>query len=333
MTDQPSAPNNPAVRAQAPAGVRGAVDLSSMGAQPAGPATAGGARPPTGSPATPDAVPGRRGLVLEGNDANFNEVVNGSLSLPLLMVVWSDRLPESRAYLDTAIAVARSLEGRVQVVSVDVDANPALHRALQVESVPVSFGIVQGQPVPLFAGVQTAENLRQVLDQLLQMSVQNGVAGRIDISGDAADPADDELEPELPPLHQAAYDAIEQGDLAAAATAYQQAIAQNPSDLDAKVGLAQVGLMQRTDGVDLQQARADAAEKPQDVAVQSLVADFDVLGGHVEDAFLRLIDLVRSTVGDDREAARAHLLELFEVVGGQDERVRKARTSLMSALF
>ena len=80
-------------------------------------------------------------------------------------------------------------------------------------------------------------------------------------------------------------------------------------------------------------ARAAAAEHPHDVAAQTLVADLDVLGGHVEDAFLRLIDLVRATGGDEREAARAHLLELFAVVGSHDERVRKARTALMSALF
>jgi putative thioredoxin len=80
-------------------------------------------------------------------------------------------------------------------------------------------------------------------------------------------------------------------------------------------------------------ARAAAAENPTDVAAQTLVADLDVLGGHVEDAFLRLIDLVRATTGDEREAARTHLLQLFAVVGSGDERVRKARTALMSALF
>ena len=91
--------------------------------------------------------------------------------------------------------------------------------------------------------------------------------------------------------------------------------------------------MQRTEGADLQAARAAAAEHPTDVAAQSLVADLDVLGGHVEDAFLRLIDLVRATAGDEREQARNHLLQLFAVVGSHDERVRKARTALMSALF
>ena len=68
----------------------------------------------------------------------------------------------------------------------------------------------------------------------------------------------------------------------------------------------------------------------------------DVLGGYpystltlaaVDDAFARLLDLVRSSSGDDRDRARTHLLELFAVVGNHDDRVRKGRTALMSALF
>ena len=91
--------------------------------------------------------------------------------------------------------------------------------------------------------------------------------------------------------------------------------------------------MQRTEGVDLAAARAAAAADPTDVEAAIVVADLDVLGGHVEDAFARLLDLVRSTSGDERDRARTHLIELFSVVGGSDERVRKGRTALMSALF
>ncbi len=325
------------------AGMRGAVDLSAMQAQPGPGAPAGGgapagasggAGPGTGSLASPGAVAGRRGLVVEGSDTTFTEVMNGSVSVPMVMVVWSPRLPESRDYLDTVISVARTLDGRTQVVSVDIDANPGLHRALQIQSVPVTLGLVQGQPVPLFVGVQDAPTVRGVLDQLLTMAVQNGLSGRVDLAGESEGAATGEgEEAELPPLHQEAYDAIDRGDLVAAAAAYQAALTQNPADTEAKLGLAQVGLMQRTDGVDLQQARDAAAAHPLDVAAQTLVADLDLLGGHVEDAFTRLIDLVRETSGDERAAARAHLIELFEVVGNHDERVRKGRTALMSALF
>ena len=92
-------------------------------------------------------------------------------------------------------------------------------------------------------------------------------------------------------------------------------------------------LLKRTDGVDLQQARAAAAERPDDVDAQTLVADLDLLGGHVDDAFNRLIELVRRTTEGDRDAARTHLIKLFGAVGNDDPRVMRARRDLASALF
>jgi putative thioredoxin len=312
-------------------GLRGAVDLTALRNQPPTGGPAPSAQPPADA-----GVPGRTGVVVQGTDTNFQEIANASVGVPLLLVLWAAQIPESRDYLDTVVSVAGSYEGRFQVVSVDVEQNPTLLRAFQVQSVPVTMGMVQGQPVPMFAGIQPESALRPVLDEFLALAVQHGVTGRVDVSASGAateGDADGTVEEPLPPLHQEAYDAIERGDLAAAAAAYQQALKQNPADADAELGLAQVGLMQRTEGADLQQARAAAADHPADVAAQGLVADLDVLGGHVEDAFLRLIDLVRATSGDEREQARQHLLQLFAVVGSHDERVRKARTALMSALF
>jgi putative thioredoxin len=189
--------------------------------------------------------------------------------------------------------------------------------------------------VPLFEGVQPEAQVTAVIDQVLQLAAQHGVTGRVDGAAPAegAEDAEVEAEPPLPPLHQKAFDAIEADDLDTAVEAYREALAQNPADADAKVGLAQVGLMQRTRGVDLQAARAAAAAAPTDVDAQIVCADLDLLGGHVEDAFLRLIDTVRATTDADRNKAREHLVELFEVVGTNDERVAKARKSLMSALF
>ncbi len=194
---------------------------------------------------------------------------------------------------------------------------------------PATFGLLQGQPVPLFPGMAPESEVRTVLDQLLQAAVQNGITGRVQLEAvEGADDADT-----LPPLHEEAFDAIERGDLEAAVAAYEQALTDNPKDHEAELGLAQVRLMQRTKGVDLAAARAAAAAAPDDVEAAIVVADLDLLGGHVEDAFTRLLDLVRSTSGEERDRARTHLLELFAVVGNHDERVRKGRTALMSALF
>ncbi len=295
--------------------LRGAVDLSSLGRPAAAPSAAGAADP----------------IVTQGTDANFNDIVSASMSVPSVVVLWSQGLPASGEFVDVVTDVARTYEGRFQVVSVDVDANPGLLQAFQVQSVPVTLGLIQGQPVPLFAGVQSAEHVRAYVDELLKLAVQHGVTGRVDVG--APQEGGVEEEQPLPPLHQQAFEAIERDDLDGAVAAYQQALKENPSDAEASLGLAQVKLMQRTADADLAAARAAAAADPTDVPAQTLVADLDLLGGHVEDAFSRLVETVRNTSGDERNAAREHLLELFQVIGAGDERVVRARRALTSALF
>jgi putative thioredoxin len=296
------------------AALRGAVDLSTLS-----------------KPDTATGAAAGNGLVIEGTDGGFQAIVTGSGTVPAVVVLWSQRSPASGEFVDVLASVAASYDGRFQVVSVDVDANPGLLQAFQVQSVPATLGLVAGQPVPLFAGALPAEKVRVYVDELLKLAAEHGVTGRVAVA--ATDDGEPEAEAELPPLHQEAFEAIERDDLDAAVAAYTKALAQNPADDDAAVGLAQVKLMQRTANVDQKAARAAAAAAPDDVNSQLLVADLDVLGGHVEDAFVRLIDLVRATEGDERETVRVHLVELFAVVGAHDERVQKARRALMSALF
>lgn len=316
-----------------PAALRGAVDLSSLKR----PATAPGA---PGGPATPGGGLGQGeagagdGLVVQATDATIRDVLAASARHPVVMVVWSPRLQESADFVTTVETVARRYAGRFQLVTVDADANPTILQAFQVRAVPVSFAFLQGQPVPLFEGVQPESQVTAIVDQVLALATQHGVTGTVAVDDTEVVAAVDEPEePALPPLHQKAFDAIEADDLDGAAAAYREALAQNPADADAKLGLAQVGLMQRTTGVDLQAARAAAAAAPEDVDAQIVVADLDLLGGHVEDAFLRLIDTVRVTSDAARNQAREHLVELFEVIGVSDERVVKARKALMSTLF
>ncbi len=310
--------------------LRGAVDLSGF---------AGPARPdaPAGAPASAAGAPGAapagagspEGVLVEATDATFNQLVSRTSVVPAVAVVWSSEHPQSRALLDDAAELAAGFDGRLQVIGIDVATNPGITQAIQPPEVPLALGLVAGQPVPLFSGLVDREQFRQVLDQLLQVAVQQGVTGRVSVASDVEEAEDEEL----PPLHQEAYEAIERDDLDAASAAYEQAIAADPKDTDAQLGLAQVALMKRTRGVDLQAARDAAAADPKDIDAALVIADLDVLGGHVEDAFTRLIDLVRITADEERERVKTHLIGLFAVVGNQDERVRKGRTTLMSALF
>lgn len=304
------------------AALRGAVDLSAL-AKPARPAA-----PPAGAPTS--AAGGS--YVVEVDDRSFNDAAQQSMQVPVLLAMWSSSQPQSRAHVDALAAIVNSYGGRLLLALADITQALQLRQALQVQQVPMVLAIIGGQPLPLYVGEQSDENVRAVLDQVLQAAQQNGITGRVQGAADAPEP-DDAEEEHLNEYHEKAYEAIETGDYDAAIAAYQAALQANPDDEDARLGMGQVTLLKRTEGVDLQQARAAAADAPTDVAKQTTVADLDVLGGHIEDAFARLIDLVKATSGDERNQAREHLIGLFDVVGATDPRVKKARTSLMSALY
>jgi putative thioredoxin len=203
--------------------------------------------------------------------------------------------------------------------------------------------------VPLFQGAYPAEQIRPVIDQVLELAASQGVTGRIanadtagantagaDTAGAdtaGADTAGEPEEPPLPPLHQAAFDALERDDLDGAVAAYTEALRGDPRDEMAAAGLAQVSLLQRIRGIDPVAARAAAAESPRDIGAQMLVADLDVAVDNVEDACSRLVDLVRVTAREERESVRVRMIELFRVVGDTDPRVLAARRALASALY
>lgn len=280
------------------------------------------------------------------DDSTFESVVNASLTTPIVLVLWSPQAPESAQHLRELADAARSSGGRFQVAGADLAGSPGVMQALtpvlqqvfgQISALPVVIGLLGGQPMPFYVGVQPMEQVDQLLEKFLETAVTNGITGRVEVGDadpdDGDDEADGQQEGELPPLHQAAYDAIDGGDWAGAISAYEQALEQDPSDEMARLGLGQVQLLERTSGLDVADVRARAAADPTDVEAQIQAADVDLVGGHVEDGFLRLVDTVRRTTGQDRDAARTHLLGLFEVIGAQDPRVQKARSALMSALF
>ncbi|WP_432489461.1 co-chaperone YbbN [Kineococcus sp. SYSU DK018] len=308
--------------------LRGAVDLGALAAR-----NSRREEVARRAAADPAAVQQASPFVVDVTEESFTEVVQSSVSFPVVLDLWAEGYDTGAEVLSQ---LADEFGGRFLLGRIDAQAEPALAQSLvqslQARAVPLVAAIVKGQPLPLFTGAYpSAEEGRQLLEEVLRVAEANGVTGRV--PGEAPAVAEEPEQPALPPLHAEAQAAVEAGDLDAAAAAWQKALANDPRDEAATEGLARVGVLRRVQGVDLGRARAAAAAAPDDVAAQLVVADLDLVGGHVEDAFERLLRIVQRTAGEDRDAARTHLLELFAVVGTSDPRVVKARAALSRALF
>ena len=306
------------------AALRGAVDLSSLRNRPPAPAP--------GAPATGETGP--IPLVVDVTDATFGQVLELSQSVPVVVDLWAEWCGPCKQLSPVLEKVVTELAGRVVLAKVDVDASPQLAQGFRAQSIPMVVALVAGQPVPLFTGAVPEEQVREVFAQLLELAAQHGVTGTIPVGESAADGDAPEPEaPPLPPRHQEAFEAIERGDFAAAIDAYERALAENPRDEDARAGLGQVRLLHRTQDLDLNAVRAAAAAAPADVDAQFAVADLDVAGGHVADAFERLLDLFTAVPAEDQGRVRERLVELFGLVGDADPRVLAARRRLATLLF
>jgi thioredoxin-like negative regulator of GroEL len=310
----------------------GAVDLSAL-KRPAAQGAPGAPGAPAPGGAGAAAAPGGASYSLEVDEQNFQQVLQESMTAPVVLVFHSAaRSPESSQYAADVAAAVEGQEGRLLAGLVDVDASPQIAQAMQIQQVPLMLVVLEGRPVTQpIPGALSGEELSTLFGQLAQQLTAQGVTGRHQPR--SGPPAEEGEEPEADPRYAAAQDALGEGDIERAVAEYQKLVDANPADAEASAGLAMAKVLQRTQGVDLNQARAAAADAPDDVDAQTMVADLDMLGGHVEDAFNRLIALVARTAGDERARAREHLLGLFAAVGNDDERVLAGRRNLASALF
>ncbi|WP_329455575.1 tetratricopeptide repeat protein [Streptomyces sp. NBC_01497] len=277
-------------------------------------------------------------LVIDVDEAGFErDVLQRSAEVPVVIDFWAEWCEPCKQLSPLLERLTREYNGRFVLAKIDVDANQMLMQQFGIQGIPAVFAVVAGQALPLFQGAAPEEQIRQTLDQLIQVGEERfGLTG-IPVDADAAEPEPDEV-PVAPPgpydaLLEAAVGALDAGDFAGAVQAYRNVLSDDPANTEAKLGLAQAELLNRVGALDPQQVRQDAAGKPGDVDAQLAVADLDLAGGHVEDAFARLVETVRGSVGDDREKARLRLLELFEVIGADDPRVSAARTALARVLF
>lgn len=309
----------------------GAVDLEALKHQvKAEPGQAGGA-------------PAAGGYVIDTTENTFQAMVQTSAMFPILLLLWvptDDRLFSMARALGDAV---NGLNGQIQLSRIDIATNPSIAQALQVQGAPALFALISGRPMPLLQGLPGDDELKQLTDEvipkIIQAAAQSGVNGTAPYSGDpdsdaaastGATGADTE---QVPPEHAEAHRLAEEGDYAGAAAEYARVMESDPSDALAAREHAKALLLARSGSADVREVRAAAAAAPDDVEAQLAVADIDMIGGQIQDAFDRLLDFLAAGHKGDLEAVRQRLLEYFTIPEPTDPRLARARRRLATLMY
>ena len=309
----------------------GAVDLEALKHQvKAEPGQAGGA-------------PAAGGYVIDTTETTFQAMVQTSATFPILLLLWvptDDRLFSMARALGDAV---NGLNGQIQLSRIDIATNPSIAQALQVQGAPALFALISGRPMPLLQGLPGDDELKQLTDEvipkIIQAAAQSGGNGTAPYSGDpdsdaaastGATGADTE---QVPPEHAEAHRLAEEGDYAGAAAEYARVMESDPSDALAAREHAKALLLARSGSADVREVRAAAAAAPDDVEAQLAVADIDMIGGQIQDAFDRLLDFLAAGHKGDLEAVRQRLLEYFTIPEPTDPRLARARRRLATLMY
>jgi putative thioredoxin len=258
------------------------------------------------------------GLEVTVENLNSN-VLPLSLVRPVIVLMWSPRSAESQEMIATLGKLEIEYQVRWSLARVNIDTHPEIAQAFQTKNVPYAVAIIAEQMVPLFEQAYPEAQVRLVIDKVLTLSAQQGI-------GEA--PVE-QMEPE----EEEAISALESGDYALAEVAYKKWLSRKPNESLAKLGLAQTQLLMRTEGLELNKIVEESRKSPQDIDLQLKAADVEIVNGGVEEAFSRLLTLIKASAGDDKNKVKTHLLNLFALVDQSDPRLISARKELASSIF
>ncbi len=291
--------------------------------------------------------------VVNATAASFQkDVIDASMAQPVLVDFWAPWCGPCRTLGPTIERVVASHDGKVRLVKINVDENQALAGQMGIQSIPAVFAFSGGKPVDGFMGALPESEIRRFVDNILKSAPAGETSGA----------------PDLAEVLKTAAGAAATGDLATAQQIYGAILQQQPDNVDALLGLAdlhrKVGQIDQVKTVlvsipEQARKRADyqalakavalaeeaaevgsveelekriAADANDNQARYDLALALNAKGRHVE-AAEALVALMRRDRDWNEDAARKKLLELFESWGAKDPATIKGRRLLSAALF
>lgn len=280
-------------------------------------------------------------------EAFMKDVVDMSMQVPVILDLWAPWCEPCKTLGPILEKHVLAANGAVRMVKMDIEAHPEIAQQLRVQSIPAVFAFKDGQPVDAFSGVVPESQIKQFIEK---------IAGPVGPSP-------------IEQAHEAATQAMEAGDISAAAEIYAQIIEHEPANILALAGLAQcyvaageldraretlelipsasqnvpevlaahaaLQIAEKSGAVSLDtsalEARIEADPKDHEARFELALA-FNSAGAREEaiDALLQSIEIDRKW---NDEAARKQLVEFFNAYGAMEDVSQAGRRRLSSILF
>jgi putative thioredoxin len=305
---------------------------------------------PQGATGGPVPAPSGSAYIKDASLATFAaDVLDASMDVPVIVDFWAPWCGPCKQLGPALERLVNEAKGALRLVKVNIDENPEIAQQLRIQSIPTVYAFRNGQPIDGFMGAIPESQLRQFVQGLMGPGGEAPEAGVEEALGLASE-------------------ALANHDLATAAQLFGHILQEDPGHPKAVAGLARcylesgdldrakktLGLV-RPDALsdeairaveaelalkegaaaagDLAPLRAKVAANPADLQARFDLAQALDGKGAREEAIDQLLEIVKRDRKWNEEAARKHLVTLFEAMGPTDPRTLSARRRLSSILF